>query len=104
MSVSIFPASSSRKGSVATLSGLVQWPVGAEKAPELPPEDTDESEKDEQTELERWNGSRELMRLSFMRSHSLLGVRSAPSSDILLAQGVLGVMSRENTGSGDRRP
>jgi hypothetical protein len=44
--------SSSMNGSVATLSGLVQLPFGAENA-ELPQDETEESEKDEQTEAER---------------------------------------------------
>lgn len=39
-------------GSVATLSGLVQLPLGAEK-PELPPDEMEESEKVEQIELDR---------------------------------------------------
>lgn len=72
-SLSALDMSSSTKGSVATLSGLVQ-PLGAEK-PELPPEETEESEKEEQTEFERCSGCLE-SRLSLMRSHSWLGLSS----------------------------
>ena len=48
--LSAFETSFSVKGSVATLSGLVQLPlIGAEKA-ELPQEETEESENEEQTQ------------------------------------------------------
>jgi hypothetical protein len=52
MSFSALTTSSSMNGSVATLSGLVQLPFGAENA-ELPQDETEESEKDEQTDAER---------------------------------------------------
>lgn len=53
MKFSVLEISSSVKGSVATLSGLVQLPLlGAEKA-ELPQDDTEESENDEHTEPDR---------------------------------------------------
>ena len=70
---SAFKISSSMNGSVATLSGLVQLPFGAEKA-ELPQDETEESENDEQTEAERTNGGRFVSRQSLMRSHSFAGL------------------------------
>jgi hypothetical protein len=45
--------------------------VGSEKA-ELPQDDKDESEKEEQMELDRWNGRV----VSLMRSHSWIGLSS----------------------------
>ena len=60
-------------GSVASLSGLLQLPFGAEK-PELPQEETDESEKPEQTEVERWKLGFFWYRLSVMRDHSDTGL------------------------------
>jgi hypothetical protein len=69
-----FVVSSSVKGSVATLSGLVQDPLfGAEKA-ELPADETEESENDEQTDAERSNAGRLLSRLSVIRAHSCTGL------------------------------
>ena len=102
MSLSAFEMSSSVNGSLATLSGLVQLPLSAEK-PELPSEETDESENEEHTELARWNEGRCLVRLSLIRSHSWLGLSSLLSESVL-AHGVVGVTRRGNEGSGESRP
>jgi hypothetical protein len=73
ISFSALMTSSSINGSVATLSGLVQFPFGAEKA-ELPQDETEESENDEHTEADRWKAGRFASRLSLIRSHSLAGL------------------------------
>lgn len=86
------------KGSVATLSGLVQLPFGAEK-PELPHEETEESEKDEQTDPERAKEGR--CRESLMRSHSCAGLSGVASTR---GAGVLGGVKRRcDNGIGDNR-
>lgn len=84
--------SSSMKGSVATLSGLVQLLSGAEKA-ELPHEETEESENELQIDSERWKAERLLSRLSLIRAHSWTGLEFGVKSSILGA-GVFGVASR----------
>jgi hypothetical protein len=103
MNLSPLARSSSVKGSVATLSGLVQLPLlGAEKA-ELPQEETEESEKEEHTDAERWNGGRLPSRLSLMSAHSceglVLGVNWSGRG-----AGVCGATSLCSEGSGSSSP
>ena len=88
-------------GSVATLSGLVQLPFGAEN-PELPPDEIEESEKVEQTEPDRSKVGRLPTRLSLMRSHSCEGL-SMGFRAVILGIGVLGVARRVKRGSGDSK-
>lgn len=90
------------KGSVATLSGLVQLLSGAEKA-ELPHEETEESENELQIDSERWKAGRLLSRLSLIRAHSCTGLEFGVKSSILGA-GVFGVASRWNIRIGASKP
>jgi hypothetical protein len=97
-------ASSSTNGSVDSLRGLSHAPVvGMEKA-ELPQEDKDESEKEEQIELERWNGRV----VSLIRSHSWIGLSSWLKSGLTCrGAGVFGGVTARVNGLrmsiGDRR-
>jgi len=98
--LSAFSISSSMNGSVATLSGLVQLPLGAEN-PELPQEDTDESEKDEQTDPERANDGRCVE--SLMSAHSCAGLSGPMAS--MRGTGVFGGLEKRlSSGMGDKRP
>jgi len=95
----------SRKGSVASLSGLAQEPpVGREKA-ELPQDETDESEKEEQMEPERGKGGCSFWRLSLIMDHSLAGDSTGlVKARFMRGAGVLGGLTKRCTaGSGARR-
>ena len=86
-------------GSVATLSGLVQFPFEAEKD-ELAQDEIEESENDEHTEADRWKGCRFVSRLSLIRSHSFAGLSLSMMLSILGAGVFGGVTMRWKDGSG----
>ena len=102
-SFSALLTSSSINGSVATLSGLVQLPFGAENA-ELPQDETDESENDEHMDAERWNAGRLLSRISLISSHSFAGLLFS-ANGLICGAGVLGGVTRRwMAGRGASRP
>ena len=83
----------------------MKLPFGAEKA-ELPQDETDESEKEEQTEPVRSNTGIVLLRLSLISDHSFVGVRTGePKLAYARGPGVFGgVTKRWKAGIGVSRP
>jgi hypothetical protein len=90
---------------VASDSGLLQPWLGAENA-ELPQEETDESEKEEQTDPERSNAGLSLLRLSLIKSHSCARLSIGElNPGCVRGAGVRGGVTRRNGGSaGASRP